>query len=1106
MINDGWMLVTTAGTKSLHGGLAVEVDSTRFFLQVEIPHEMSPSCLLLASTLTTTITTTSRSCAVNAFITPISTTPRIQIVPPSSRILTTSHYLYSVTDDGDDSSSSAIGGVSTGGSSSTAIINDATSAANPSTAAIRPSTTVGSNDERELEEPMRRRRTLGSQELLMLPRQYGPRLDNDKDDETHLFPSMSHVQVTIVSSTPSIATLARVIDLAMETHPLLRSVVEGAGEPSERIDLFQMVRRGDPDPCSFVDNMTDGCFTSKDVLRVVDIIRSDNDVDDDALLTRSWKENFATDIDDGSWYKRRYQPMWKMTLHRLLNSESSSSDSNGEEMRTTPCALVFSSNHAISDQSSVNMLMDQLLADIVAIEKDGYVSNVAVMQNMPLSVEDSVLGVGQRFSDIGMDGFSTKTISYVAGKATEGFRNPVILPDNGAIVGGGDGISGAFATIMGKSAGGEDNYSSERRTALQFRNLSVDATSTVLEACRASDVSVTHALTAAMALTVTDLIDRGDVKRGRSRNYKVLQSLDMRRFGAQLDKCETVACMAGSNDLMFGPLPDHSGESIRLDPKSSDSQKQFWDLARDGRDQTNQFFESDGPANAVRVFDFAMTISDMNNLVDLSAKSKDSLGRAYSAGVANNGVYERQKAVKRENEKESGSIKSKHGKYEIKDVYFGTPHSRSGSLYQLSTITVNGSMKLTFMAASPIISDEELADFADAFIDLLENVTKYSTRKSFLSKLSIPEGSLTVPTAALGVVGVAIHAGAWSEFFSNIATMKENIQNPQEFWDALNFWIFFAVAHPLLQPILWISDVLHGSPGPMILDLVPASFLGANLLFIGASYWSKEFRGALNVAVLSAFLTYVGAGLDGQAGLGDYNLQLDDSYQGDIVRGCPAYDDVRRPSMEGFDLEKYQGKWYEQKFHDWTQFKEVYDTTIDIKLTSDKKGWIDDFGVRGPSPESAQLSWDKSPVANGAHYFMPGRVDENDPPGVLREKGFGVEFPNYIVDVQKDPVTGEYTEAIQFQCLERGGVRVFEGINFMSRKPVMTYAELKAMHARAAAAGMNKYGASEEQMHTVARRGENEHPIDNNWQRMWHAIGVDSLLELLAESIEDGGR
>ena len=70
----------------------------------------------------------------------------------------------------------------------------------------------------------------------------------------------------------------------------------------------------------------------------------------------------------------------------------------------------------------------------------------------------------------------------------------------------------------------------------------------------------------------------------------------------------------------------------------------------------------------------------------------------------------------------------------------------------------------------------------------------------------------------------------------------------------------------------------------------------------------------------------------------------------------------------------------------------------------------------------------------------------------------------------------------------------------------MTEEELKAMHQRAKNAGMNPYGAAEEQMHTVARRGEEEPKIDNNWQKMWHAIGVDDLLELLTESIEDGGR
>lgn len=176
------------------------------------------------------------------------------------------------------------------------------------------------------------------------------------------------------------------------------------------------------------------------------------------------------------------------------------------------------------------------------------------------------------------------------------------------------------------------------------------------------------------------------------------------------------------------------------------------------------------------------------------------------------------------------------------------------------------------------------------------------------------------------------------------------------------------------------------------------------------------------------------------------------------------------------------------------------------QLTEGGKGWVDDFSVKGPAPDAAPLSWWASPVANGAHYFMFGRVDPTDPPGVLREKGFGVEFPNYIVDVKTDPVTGEYQEAIQFQCLERGGIRIFEGINFMSRKSTMSDEELQAMHARAEKAGMYPYGASPDQMHTIAHRRTDIPKIDNEWQKMWSSIGFDKVLELLAESIEDDKR
>ena len=117
----------------------------------------------------------------------------------------------------------------------------------------------------------------------------------------------------------------------------------------------------------------------------------------------------------------------------------------------------------------------------------------------------------------------------------------------------------------------------------------------------------------------------------------------MRRFGATLDKCESVSCMAGSHDLMLGPLSDRSGKKIRT---SSDAAKEeFWALTKVSQKQTIDFVESGGPQQAARVFDFAMTISDMNNLVNLAAESKESKGRAYSAGITNAGVFERQNAA-----------------------------------------------------------------------------------------------------------------------------------------------------------------------------------------------------------------------------------------------------------------------------------------------------------------------------------------------------------------------------------------------------------------------------------------------------------------------------
>jgi len=687
-----------------------------------------------------------------------------------------------------------------------------------------PQQITGTGKEEE-EPPMtEQRRVLGSQELLMLPRQYGPNVQKNI-----LFPQINHVSVAVLSQTPSLEVLQQAVDNALQTHPLLRAHVQGDGEPDKRIDLFQMVREGEPNPPTFV-APAKPTFSASDICSIIQVPGSTRED-----LTASWQRTFTNNLDDGSWCTVEQGPLWKLELHQLEGASQN---------KKQPCALVFTFNHAISDQGSVNRLIDQLIQTMSELENSSQKLSRYVSQDIPMALEDSVLGLKQRWSDVQAGGVSAGTLSYVAGKAAEGLKDPVILPDN--IKEGGDNALGALSIIAGRTAGGQDKESSARKSTVQFRTLSKDVTSALLDKCRSSGVSMTNAMTAAVALTATDLIGGENARTKQQRNYKVLQSLDMRRFGECLDKGESVACMAGSMDLLLGPLSDFSGKKIRQDPTASNTDL-FWTLAKEGKAQTEAFVESGGPAQAVRVFDFAMTIADLNNLVYLTSQSKDTKGRAYSAGCTNVGVYERQLGFQLQGESQRTPLSVQHGDYKVEDVFYATPHTESGCLYPVSGLTLNGEMKLTFNPVSPIVDDETNAKFADAYIGLLEAI---ATGKKTAEKAtwddgegllsSIPENSLTLATALVGAIAVASHGPAWVNFFQSLAEMKANVADPNDFGPALNFWIFFAVGHPILQPILWISDVLHGSPGPRIADLVPATFLAGNALVIWAVTTSKE--------------------------------------------------------------------------------------------------------------------------------------------------------------------------------------------------------------------------------------------------------------------------
>ena len=397
------------------------------------------------------------------------------------------------------------------------------------------------------------------------------------------------------------------------------------------------------------------------------------------------------------------------------------------------------------------------------------------------------------------------------------------------------------------------------------------------------------------------------------------------------------------------------------------------------------------------------------------------------------------------------------------------------------------------------------------------------------SSSSKPSIGISLTLIVGGVVGaILLHASAYSRFYASVQEMKMNAASTEEFTSAMTFWSVAAILHPILQPIFAISEILHGTPILFVSGMAAAALV--------AVLYTEWFVTLFTAAFLTFLVGYVGSGLEGDAAprqlLADYNIALDDPYQGKVVKGCPTYDQIRQRRLstgdptsnnliDNFDLQKYAGIWYWQKVHDWTQFKEVYDTNLDISINDDQSGYVNKLSIKGPSPSSSPYSWDKSPLAvKGAQYFWSGSngvVNTEDSPttninqaiklqpGYFMEKGFGVKFPNYIMDIK---VNGDltqpnvqYDELIQFQCIEVGGVRLYEGIDFMSRQPTLDDKQLDAMHVRANNVGLYPYGASPEQMHRIERRqvDDDDDDIDNAWQTMWKTIGVDQMLDRLAQ-------
>ena len=152
------------------------------------------------------------------------------------------------------------------------------------------------------------------------------------------------------------------------------------------------------------------------------------------------------------------------------------------------------------------------------IEEKGIITP-AVNQKIPVAMEDSVMGMNQRWNDVGIAGISIDTAKYVVGKAAEGLKSPVILPDSAVQDTNNENPLSVLTVISGRAAGGTDSESSKRRSVVEFRSLSKAPTTALLQKCREKGVSVSNALTAAATLTATDFV--GSTKQQEEK--KILQ-------------------------------------------------------------------------------------------------------------------------------------------------------------------------------------------------------------------------------------------------------------------------------------------------------------------------------------------------------------------------------------------------------------------------------------------------------------------------------------------------------------------------------------------------------------------------------------------------------
>lgn len=377
-------------------------------------------------------------------------------------------------------------------------------------------------------------------------------------------------------------------------------------------------------------------------------------------------------------------------------------------------ALVFTFNHAIDDQKSVNIVVRDLLHEYGRAQA----AQLAESLPFPPSVEEAV-APGE--SPTG------NTLRWALFQLLNALRGPVMIPQLVAENLRADPTK--FAALYANP--------DTRSTFVEPFTLPSSVATGLRAACRARNNTVTSILAAAMLCVTSAAIHNrgreGGVRRGdRDALLRFLLSVDLRPYGADKGSSGsgsdwaggTVACAAGAVDFNV-PVPSavaaygSSKATAAFSSLAAEDRvalhENLWNLAARCRNDAAEVIQyAKFVPESVRLFGLGMKYAKVLQVVELDAKSRGSLGRGYSCGVSNMGLV---------------SFAQSGDKIRVREAFYGTSHARNGVLCQLSCMTTGavegkeefcGALQFT----DPLITRDQGGEIRRALCDILTEISQ----------------------------------------------------------------------------------------------------------------------------------------------------------------------------------------------------------------------------------------------------------------------------------------------------------------------------------------------------------------------------------------------